>query len=116
MDRLKSLRLEKGYSQQKLAKLLFVNQTAVSQWERGATSPEHATLIKLSEIFDVSVDYLVGKTDVKNPQEPKKEEVDDHDIKFALFGTTDIDDETYESVKNFAKFAAEQKRKKREGR
>ena len=60
MNRIKSLRQEKGLSQQDLAKLLFVNQTAVSQWEREKTNPSTDTAIALANIFNVSVDYLLG--------------------------------------------------------
>lgn len=61
MNRLKELRLENGYkSQQDLAKVLFVNQTAVSQWERGITIPTAQTLIKLSKMYGVSIDYILG--------------------------------------------------------
>lgn len=60
MNRIKSLRQEKGLSQQDLAKLLFVNQTAVSQWERERTNPSTDTAIALANFFNVSVDYLLG--------------------------------------------------------
>lgn len=67
MNRIKDLRKESNYSQQTLADVLFVNQTAVSQWERGTTCPEQPMLIKLAEIFDVSTDYLLGLSDDKKP-------------------------------------------------
>ena len=41
--------------------MLFVNQTAVSQWERGVTNPSTDTAIALASLFDVSVDYLLGR-------------------------------------------------------
>lgn len=63
MNRFKELRLKHGYhSQQELAKELYVNQTAVSQWERGVTLPSSPILVKLSEMYHVSTDYLLGKT------------------------------------------------------
>ncbi|MEG1564966.1 MAG: helix-turn-helix transcriptional regulator [Bacteroides sp.] len=67
MNRIKELRKQNNYSQQALANALFVNQTAVSQWERGATYPEQPTLIRLAELFDVSTDYLLGISDKKKP-------------------------------------------------
>lgn len=61
MNRFKELRLKNGYkTQDDLAKVLFVNQTAVSQWERGATTPNRTTLQKLSQMYNVSSDYLLG--------------------------------------------------------
>ncbi len=68
MNRLKELRLENGYkSQQDLAAVLFVNQTAVSQWERGVTIPNNQTLIKLSKMYGVSIDYLLGTSSERQP-------------------------------------------------
>lgn len=62
MNRLKELRLKNGYpTQGALAAKLFVNQTAVSQWERGVTTPSPPILLKLSQMYNVSVDYLLGK-------------------------------------------------------
>lgn len=60
MNRFKEMRKKFGYSQQELANLLFVNQTAISQWERGVTSPNKTSLAKLCELFSVSSDYLLG--------------------------------------------------------
>lgn len=73
MNRFKELRVKNGYkTQQDLAAVLFVNQTAVSQWERGVTIPSPPILLKLSELYGVSTDYLLGRTDEKSPapQEP----------------------------------------------
>lgn len=65
MNRFKEQRLRAGYkSQADLAKLLFVNQTAVSQWERGVTTPSPPILLKLSQLYGVTTDYLLGKDSV----------------------------------------------------
>ena len=61
MNRFREQRLLAGFkSQGDLAKHLFVNQTAVSQWERGVTIPSPPILLKLSQIYGVSTDYLLG--------------------------------------------------------
>lgn len=60
MSIIKDLRKKMGLSQKELADKLFVNQTAVSQWERGVTTPNKNTLIKLADIFGVTVDFLLG--------------------------------------------------------
>lgn len=75
MNRLKELRLENGYkSQQDLAAVLFVNQTAVSQWERGVTIPNNQMLIKLSKMYGVSIDYLLGTSNERLPSDGGKKE------------------------------------------
>ena len=65
MNRIKELRREKGLTQAELAKVLFVNQTAVSQWERGATMPSPNMLNTLADYFHVSTDYLLGRDETK---------------------------------------------------
>lgn len=71
MNRLKELRLKHGFkSQNDLASFLYVNQTAVSQWERGVTIPSSQMLLKLSEVYGVSVDYLLGRDEDETKKEP----------------------------------------------
>lgn len=73
MNRFKELRIQHGYkSQQDLAKLLFVNQTAISQWERGVTTPSPTILLKLSNMYNVSTDYLLGKPEKGTSNQPVK--------------------------------------------
>lgn len=76
MNRFKELRIEHGFkSQQDLASVLFVNQTAVSQWERGITTPSSPILLKLSQMYGVSTDYLLGRTDQKEQLPANDEEL-----------------------------------------
>ena len=63
MLRIKELRSQKKISQQKLADLLGVSRSAVSMWEIDASQPDNDTLLKLSEILNISVDYLLGRSD-----------------------------------------------------
>lgn len=71
MNRIKELRLNAKLSQKELADLIGVNQTAVSQWERGATSPKHFQVQKLCQVFQVSDTYLLGTTDATKPPTSK---------------------------------------------
>jgi transcriptional regulator with XRE-family HTH domain len=72
LNHFKELRLQNGYKKQSdLAKVLFVNQTAVSQWERGATTPSPSILVKLSELYGVSTDYLLGVEEIKRTPAPE---------------------------------------------
>ena len=54
------LRTRKGMSQDELASKVFVTRQAVSRWENGETTPNTETLKRLSNLFDVSVDTLLG--------------------------------------------------------
>lgn len=59
-------RLNKGLNQPELAKILNVTKQTISNWENGNRIPDANTLSKLSELFDCSVDYLLGRTDKRN--------------------------------------------------
>lgn len=62
-----TLRKEKGLSQYELAELIPITRDAVSKWERGKRCPDPECLIKLSEIFDVSINELLyGERTTKN--------------------------------------------------
>lgn len=54
-------------SQAELAEKLGVSQQTISKYERGTREPDNETLVKLAEIFNCSIDYLLGKTDIRNP-------------------------------------------------
>lgn len=64
-SRAKELREERGLSQEKLGECLGLSRSAISAYENGTRSPDHATFILYKNFFDVSLDYLVGDTDVK---------------------------------------------------
>lgn len=58
-DKLIELRREKGFSQEQLAEYLEVSRQSVSKWEADKTMPEISKLIVISELFQVSLDYLL---------------------------------------------------------
>ena len=63
--RLKKLRKEKNISQLKLAIDLNMNQNAISRYENMEREADYETLVKMADYFDVSLDYLFGRTDKK---------------------------------------------------
>lgn len=62
--RIKELRTERGMSQQALAKQIGVSQKAVDYWERNVNEPKASYIVLLADFFNVSSDYLLGRTDV----------------------------------------------------
>ena len=68
-DRIKNLRIEKDYTQQQLASLLEVSRSTVAGWETGKRKPDYETIHKLADIFAVSTDYLLGRSNIKEPAE-----------------------------------------------
>jgi len=65
--RLSELREEHDIKQSKLAEMLSLKPSAVSKYETELTHPGIPTIIKIAEIFNVSVDYLLGVSSIKNP-------------------------------------------------
>ncbi len=61
--RLKELRKSKNISQQKLAIDLDMNQNSISRYENGDREADYATLLAFADYFNVSLDYLLGRTD-----------------------------------------------------
>lgn len=57
---LKELRVEKGISQRELGKFLGVCNQTVSFWESGRSEPDLDSLVKISNFFEVSADFLLG--------------------------------------------------------
>ena len=65
MNRIKELRKISKLTQFQLADALYVDQTAVSKWEKEIAFPSAEMQQKLADYFDVSIDYLLGRSDVK---------------------------------------------------
>ena len=62
-DKLKALRIEKGWTQQQLASRMELVNATISAYEQGAKYPSVEVLIKICETFNVSADYLLGLSD-----------------------------------------------------
>ena len=63
--RLINLRRELNIKGEELGKIIGVTKSAVSSWERGINYPNMNILIQLCDIFNCSLDYLVGRSDVR---------------------------------------------------
>lgn len=89
MNRIKFLREENGLTQQDLAERLGGAKSTVAMYEKGDRKPSLEVLVKLSEIFNCTIDYILCKSDIRNPEELKN-------VQFANAGgldTTDLDEE-----------------------
>lgn len=74
MNRLRFLRNEKGESLEKIANYLNVTMQTISNYETEKRDMTPDTILKLAEYFNVSTDYLLGKSDIRNPEEQIKKE------------------------------------------
>ena len=62
-DRLKELRNENKVTQKAVAEFLGILERSYQMYEHGKREPNHKTTIKLADYFDVSTDYLLGRSD-----------------------------------------------------
>lgn len=108
MNRLKFLRTEKGENLEKVAKYLDVSIQTISNYENGKREMTPETIIKLAEYFKVTTDYLLGKSDIRNPEKIKN-------IKFANAGGLDtegLDNEDLEELQRQIDYIKKMKGKK----
>ncbi len=70
--RLFDLRTEEGLTQKQLANILFLNKHCISSYERGRSQPSNDTLVAIADYFNVSVDYLLGRTEDRYPYKPSE--------------------------------------------
>ena len=111
-NRIKKLREEKQLKQEELAKILSISPSAIGMYERDAREPNDELTLKLAEYFDVSTDYLLGKSDIRNPEI----EIDKDKINIGL-STKDYNPPTkeqQEKIEEFAKFVLKDNLKKKE--
>ncbi len=68
MNRIRFLRLKSGMKQEQLAQKILVSQSSLSGYENGKFEPDSKTLRKIADVFQVSVDYLLGGTEVSQEE------------------------------------------------
>jgi len=90
-ERLKKLRLENNITQDDVAKSVNISRSNINNIENNANYPSVDLLSKLASFYNVSLDYLLGKTEIKNEEELRN-------IKFANNGGLDVSELTPEEV------------------
>ncbi len=71
-ETIRNLRIDKDLTQQQVAEYLHIKQNTYSQYELGVLHYPVEVIVKLADFYDVSTDYLLGRTDVRMPY-PKKQ-------------------------------------------
>ena len=69
MNRIKQLREENNWTQSELSKKMNCAMSSIAMYEKEERKPSLEVLVKLSEIFNCSIDYLLGKTDIRNSEQ-----------------------------------------------
>lgn len=70
-EKLMALRKQHGWSQEYLGIQIGVSRQTVSKWELGSTTPELDKLIQLSDLFELSLDELVGRENIASASSPQ---------------------------------------------
>ena len=102
-DRIRQLRKENNLTQTQLANVLNYGCTAISNYESGKNQPSISDLIKIADFFNVSLDYLLGTSDIKTPlsvynSDPYAKEL------LAIF--TDLDEQQKLNILSYSKWVA----------
>jgi transcriptional regulator with XRE-family HTH domain len=82
--RLKSLREELGLNQSSLAKNLGISASTIGMYEQNRRTPDNEMLTKIAEYFNVSTDYLLGRTDIRNIENKNIKPDEEKDIEELL--------------------------------
>lgn len=99
-DKLKTLRKEAKLTQVEISKKLNISQPAYVDWEKGRTQPTPDKLPLLAEILNTSIDYLLGKTDIKNSSDIDEDALEQSLKKSIGFNGKPATDEEIENMKN----------------
>ena len=121
-QRLKDLRKARpSLTQAKLAEILDVSQQAVGLWERGKNMPSHELVFKIASFFNVTTDYLLGKSDTPHVQDQPAQPApsyyndpevaqmaneikDNPDMRILFDASRDLKKESIEEVVKFIEF------------
>lgn len=108
-ERIKQLRIERQWTQEYVCEKLNISSGALSRYETSMYEPKSLELVKdFANLFNVSTDYLLGKSDIRNPEEIKN-------IQFANAGgldTTGLDEEDLKELQKQVDYIKKLKGKK----
>ncbi len=109
MNRIKELRKKHGLSQQGLADILHVHQTAVSQWENDKTAPDLDNLQQMAKLFNVSTDYILGQEETQSSILTSRLS----DVDFALSGEIrELTEDEKQDLLDYVRFKRSQRGRK----
>lgn len=99
-ERFKQLRMEKGLTQEKLAREFYIRKSSISKYENNIQLPEIDTLKRYAKYFDCSIDYLLGISDIRNPYIKRFADSTESD-KIYYFDTDGLSDECIKIIERF---------------
>jgi transcriptional regulator with XRE-family HTH domain len=111
-ERLKELRYQKKLTQEQLGAKVNVTKVSISGYENGNRTPDTETLQKLADFFEVSVDYLLGRTDSPNSG---KEEFEDPELGLWFKELKEASPERQAELRRFWEFIKQQEKDRKPG-
>ena len=110
-ERLKTLRKQVKQTQAQIAEKLNISQQAYASWERGVKKPTQENLVKIAQILNVSIDYLVGNSD----ENLKEDELDNVELLFRMNSNGLTEEEKAIFKKELIEFMEERKKAFKKG-
>ena len=114
MNRIKQLRNEKNINQDVLAKLLGLEIAGISKLETGRVPLKDEYIVKLAEYFGVSTDYLLGKSDIRNPEKTQEDPLGLAKVGFSMDNYTPPTDAQREQIKGLLEVILKDNKKDKE--
>ncbi len=108
MNRLKELRKSRNLLQKDIANILKISNSAYSYWETGRFEPDSESLAMLADYYNVSIDYLLGRTDSPTPPYPSGG-IEDVRTELKRLGIDGNDEELHYLLKKIGSLTPEQK-------
>lgn len=87
-DKIKNARIKKAYTQEQVAEKLLVSRQTISNWENGKSLPDIISIIKISELYELSLDELIKGNNLllgKIEKDITTTKIERNLIKFAVF-------------------------------
>lgn len=113
-ERLRQLREERGLLQREVADKLNLSRVAITQYEQGRREPELSTIARLANLFGVSVDYLLGRTDKRNSTAPSSGLAETLAASRTDQWTEELPEEARKSLEEFQEYIMRKYAKKKE--
>lgn len=111
-ERIKSLRIEKEWTQEYVCKKLNISSGALSRYETGMYEPKSLELVKdFANLFNVSTDYLLGKSNDRNPENQDTDILELTKIGFNMDNYTPPTEKQKEQIRDLLKIILKDNKK-----
>ena len=114
MNRIKQLREENNWTQLELSKKMNCAMSSIAMYESETRKPSMEVLLKLSEIFDCSIDYILGKSDIRNPEKAQEDPLGLAKIGFSMENYTPLTEKQKEQIRDLLEIILKDNKKDKE--